>query len=178
MGCNAYYRFRFRPLLVARSHAVVLMLALTHRLAFKDEFGVVHLLEHLDDWDSACDEIAVDSACDIASIRVVDSKDRVAAVLLAKAFCCLVIFESINEDRDKFLGGLDDHRVCKRTARKLFASRSARVFAEVKPQRFVLFFGDLLGCVVVDIPLDSANLDLLGFRLRHFLFLALRLRFF
>lgn len=99
----------------------------------KGVFGQLKLLEQLGDGNPASDLVAVKSAADVVALEVVHTQHGITAVVFFEALGRLQVLKRVDKDRDKLAGLLDNLVVAQRTACKMLAARSSRVFAKVQP---------------------------------------------
>ena len=117
----------------------------------------VQLREQLFDWNAAADQVAVDPAGEVAAFVVVNAQHRVAAPALAETLVGLAAVKCVNEHRDESRALGDDAWIAERTAREVLAAFSARVLAEVHPERLALGTRHLDRGIVIGVPEHGPN---------------------
>lgn len=97
----------------------------------KRGFRGPELFEHLADWDSTGDAVAIDSTTNFFAFEIVDAKNGIAAKILIEAFVLRRVAKRVNKYRHKISRGCNNLFVSERTAREITTSRSAWVLSEM-----------------------------------------------
>ena len=108
-----------------------------HGSQSKRGFGGLELLEHLADWNSSGDSIAIDATANFLAFKIVDSKNWVAAIVFVEPFEMSSGAEGVDEHRHEISRCCNYLSVGKRTACEVTTARSARVLAEMQPHRSI-----------------------------------------
>ena len=120
----------------------------------KRGLGGVELCEYLTDRNSAADQVAIDATSNLFTLKIMNPKHRVAAPMFIEPFVLRCITERVDEHGYETGRSRNNFIVNKRTACKIFAAHSARVFAEMQPHRSIGPFCFGQSSVVVHIPVN------------------------
>ena len=109
------------PELVAKVRQDTLGKSLVKHLRLRPRFSKTvqaqfHLLCQGFNRNDSGSRIGIDSACQISTLMVMNSKDRVASVHFSKALGGGVVGQSVDKDWDEILRDFNDSRVAQRTA--------------------------------------------------------------